>query len=65
MLDPPLKFGRSDIADNDALTGLLASWGVTLDKDMILDLNPVGQLAGLGPQVALVTNYERQPIVTR
>src|SRR6202035_5885387 len=43
----------------------LQSWGVTLDKDMILDLNPVGQLAGLGPQVALVTTYTSQPIVSQ
>jgi len=64
MLDPPLKIGRSDIADNDALTDLLQSWGVTLDKNLILDLNPIGQLAGLGPQVALVTHYESQPIVS-
>jgi ABC-type uncharacterized transport system involved in gliding motility auxiliary subunit len=62
-LDPPLKLGRSQIADNDALTAVLASWGVTLDKDLILDLNPIGQLAGLGPQVALVTRYASQPIV--
>ena len=40
------------------------SWGVTLDKNMILDLNPVGQLAGLGPQVVLVTSYASQPIVS-
>ncbi len=63
MLDPPLKLGHSQIADNDALTVLLQSWGVTLQKDLILDLNPIGQLAGVGPQVALVTNYESQPIV--
>jgi ABC-type uncharacterized transport system involved in gliding motility auxiliary subunit len=63
MLDPPLKLGHSEIADNDALTNLLASWGVTLSKDLILDLNPIGQLAGLGPQVALVTSYSSQPIV--
>jgi ABC-type uncharacterized transport system involved in gliding motility auxiliary subunit len=64
MLDPPLKIGRSEIADNDGLSGLLASWGVTLQKDLILDLNPIGQLAGLGPQVALVTTYASQPIVS-
>ena len=64
MLDPPLKIGRSDIADNDALTNLLQTWGVSLDKNLILDLNPIGQLAGLGPQVALVTRYESQPIVS-
>ena len=64
MLDPPLKMGRSDIADNDALTSLLQNWGVTVDKDLILDLSPVGQIFGLGPQVALVSNYSSQPIVS-
>jgi len=64
MLDAPLKSGRMEIADNDALSKLLQSWGVTPNKDLILDLNPIGQLVGLGPQVALVTNYESQPIVS-
>jgi len=65
MLDPPIQFGTSPVGENDALTSLLQSWGVTLNKDMILDLNPVGQLAGLGPQVALVTTYTTQPIVAQ
>src|SRR5450755_1709227 len=39
LLDPPLKIGRSEIADNDALSGLLANWGVTPQKDLILDMN--------------------------
>jgi len=64
MLDPPLKIGHSDIADNDALTSVLQSWGVTVDKDLILDLSPVGQIFGLGPQVALVSNYSSQAIVS-
>jgi ABC-type uncharacterized transport system involved in gliding motility auxiliary subunit len=64
MLDPPLKAGRSEIADNDAFASTLESWGVTLNKDLILDLNPLGQIVGLGPQVALVTSYESQPIVS-
>jgi ABC-type uncharacterized transport system involved in gliding motility auxiliary subunit len=63
MLDPPLKIGRSEVADNDALSNLLQNWGVTMDKDLILDLSPVGQLFGLGPQVALVSTYGSQPIV--
>jgi ABC-type uncharacterized transport system involved in gliding motility auxiliary subunit len=63
MLDPPLKLGHEEIADNDALTNLLQGWGVTLNKDLILDLNPLGQIAGVGPQVALVTTYASQPIV--
>ncbi len=63
MLDPPLKIGRSETADNDALANLLQTWGVSLDKNVILDLNPIGQLLGVGPQVALVRTYESQPIV--
>ncbi|MDQ2946135.1 MAG: GldG family protein [Acidobacteriota bacterium] len=63
MLDPPLKLGRTDIADNTALTNQLAAWGVTVDKDLILDLNPVGQIMGLGPQYSLVSSYESHPIV--
>ena len=63
MLDPPLKLGHEEIADNDALTNLLETWGITLNKDLVLDLNPLGQIVGVGPQVALVTSYDSQPIV--
>jgi len=63
MLDPPLNVGPSAIGENDALLSLLASWGVTVDKDLILDLNPIGQLYGFGGQVALVNSYGTQPIV--
>ncbi len=63
MLDPPLAMGPTSIADNDALTNVLQSWGVTVDKDLVLDLNPIGQLYGFGGQVALVSSYGSQPIV--
>ena len=63
LLNPPLKMGRMEIADNEALSKLLESWGVTPDKDLILDLNPVGQLAGLGYQDALVMRYDSHQIV--
>ena len=63
MLDAPLKSGRMEIADNAALAALLEAWGVTPNKDLIVDLNPLGQLIGLGPEVALVRKYESQPIV--
>jgi gliding motility-associatede transport system auxiliary component len=62
LLDPPLKVGR-EIADNDLLTGLLQSWGVTVEKDLILDLSAIGQLLGVGPQVALVHDYATHAIV--
>jgi ABC-type uncharacterized transport system involved in gliding motility auxiliary subunit len=64
LLDPPLKMGPSSIAENSALTAVLAAWGVAVDKDIVLDLNPIGQIAGLGPQEPLVTSYSTsQPIV--
>jgi ABC-type uncharacterized transport system involved in gliding motility auxiliary subunit len=63
LLDPPLKMGREEIADNDALTTVLTGWGVTPNRDLVLDLNPIGQVMGLGPQVALVTRYDSHPIV--
>ena len=62
MLDAPLKVGR-ETSYNDGLTKQLQSWGVTLNKDLILDLNPIGQLMGLGPQVALVSSYDSHAIV--
>jgi len=62
MLDPPLKIGRPT-ADNDALSKVIEGWGITPNKDLVLDLNPVGQLMGLGPQVVLVQTYEAHPIV--
>jgi len=63
MLDPPLKIGREEIADNEAFSKVLEGWGVTPQKNLILDLNPIGQIAGLGPQVALVTSYDSHTIV--
>jgi ABC-type uncharacterized transport system involved in gliding motility auxiliary subunit len=62
LLDPPLKIGKPT-ADNDALTKVLQDWGVSMEKDFLLDENPVGQLMGVGPQVALVSSYASHPIV--
>jgi ABC-type uncharacterized transport system involved in gliding motility auxiliary subunit len=63
LLDPPLKVRGREIAQNAPLNDLLSSWGVTPQSDLVLDENPIGQLAGLGPEVPLVMNYESQPIV--
>ena len=62
LLDPPLKIGRPT-ADNQALNSLLQGWGVSMDKDLLLDLSPVGQLMGVGPTIALVSTYAPHPIV--
>ncbi|MGQ9632817.1 MAG: GldG family protein [Bryobacteraceae bacterium] len=63
LLDPPLKLGRSEISENAALTKLLESWGVTLNKDLVLDTSGIGRIFGLGPEVPLVISYESHPIV--
>jgi len=63
LLNPPLKVGRSEIADNDLLGSALQNWGIDPDKNLILDFNPIGQLVGVGPQVVLVTNYDTHAIV--
>ena len=63
MLDPPLKFAQQQIDENKALTDLLAAWGVTVDKDLVLDTSGVGQLFGLGPEIPLVTTYDSHAIV--
>ncbi len=63
LLDPPLDFGHEHIAENAALVNLLDSWGVTEDKDLVLEQNPMGQLFGFGPEIPLISSYESQPIV--
>lgn len=62
LLDPPLKIGRPT-ADNEPLDTVLQGWGVTPDKDLLLDLSPVGQLLGVNEEVALVSTYDSHPIV--
>jgi ABC-type uncharacterized transport system involved in gliding motility auxiliary subunit len=64
MLDPPLKFARNEVDDNDALVGLLAGWGITADKDLVLDTSGIGQAMGLGPEMPLVASYESHAIVS-
>jgi ABC-type uncharacterized transport system involved in gliding motility auxiliary subunit len=63
MLDPPLKLGRKQISDNQALGDLLASWGVTADKDLLLDESAASQLLGGGPEAPVILQYDSHPIV--
>lgn len=63
MLDPPIKLARDEVDENAALTKVLADWGVTLNKDLVLELSPIGRLFGLGPEMPLVNKYESHAIV--
>lgn len=62
-LDPPVKFGGQEIAENAGLTGVLESWGVTLHKDLVIDPSPVNRLFGFTAAVVLVSEYESHAIV--
>lgn len=62
LLQPPLDDGKNKVSDNKALVDLLAGWGVTANRDQVLDASGVGGLYGLGPEVALASQYESSPI---
>jgi len=63
LMDPPLKLGRRQVGDNQALSDLLAGWGVTVDKDLLLDESAASQLLGGGPEAPVIMQYDSHPIV--
>jgi len=62
-LDPPLAAGKEGTSNNEPLQKLLEEWGVTMQKNLVLDLSGIGQALGISAAVALVTNYEGHMIV--
>lgn len=65
MLDDSLKVGREQPPpDSQELLKLLADWGVTVDKDLVLDLSGIGQIFGLGPEIPVIAQYESH-VITR
>lgn len=63
LIDPPVTLGKEDISENASLVAQLAEWGVTPNKDLVLDTSGVGQLFGVSEVVPLVSSYESHPIV--
>jgi len=61
MLDPPLDIRGGHISENAPLANLLESWGVTLEKDLVLEETAVSAI--YGPENPLVNHYEEHPIV--
>jgi ABC-type uncharacterized transport system involved in gliding motility auxiliary subunit len=60
LLDPPLKFGRA-VDDNQGLVDVLSGWGVTPEKDLVLDA--IGAENFRQPGLAVVISYEQHVIV--
>lgn len=46
----------------EGLKKYLAKYGVALGDDLVVELNPVGRLFGIGPEVPVVSQYESHPI---
>jgi gliding motility-associatede transport system auxiliary component len=63
LLDTPLRIGAQEGNENPEVVKMLAEWGVTMNNDLALDTSGIGQIFGLGPEVAFVASYESQPIV--
>jgi len=58
MVNPPFP----ERSQPETLRKLLGGWGLALDDDLIIELNPIGQAFGIGPQVPIVQQYEPHPI---
>lgn len=63
MVDAPVRTAKESVAENAPLTALVASWGVTLNKDLVVDLSGVGRMVGMSELVTLITDYESHAIV--
>ncbi len=46
----------------EGLKKYLAKYGITLGDDLVVELNPLGRLFGIGPEVPVVSQYESHPI---
>lgn len=48
-----------------SLESFLKGWGITPDKDVVLDFSGAGRLMGAGPEIPLVLRYENHKITDR
>ena len=55
-------FIMADPFQNEGLKTYVAKYGVTLDDDLIVEMNPIGRAFGIGPEVPIVQTYESHPI---
>lgn len=58
MLDPGIV-GNVQV---DGLTRMLATYGLEIGNNLVVELNPIGRLFGIGPEVPIIQHYESHPI---
>lgn len=46
----------------EGLKKYLTKYGITLGDDLVVELNPLGRLFGIGPEVPVVSQYDSHPI---
>jgi len=46
----------------DPLKAYLQQYGFEMGNDLIIELNPIGRLFGIGPEVPIIQQYESHPI---
>jgi ABC-type uncharacterized transport system involved in gliding motility auxiliary subunit len=58
-----MKIGRGEpTAENTELVAMLSEWGVTPNKDLVLDLSGIGNMFGAGPEIPIILQYEAHAI---
>jgi ABC-type uncharacterized transport system involved in gliding motility auxiliary subunit len=63
LLDTPLRLGSGEPpSENEELGKALEKWGVTPDKDLVLDLSGFGGIFNLGPEIPFIISYESHAI---
>jgi ABC-type uncharacterized transport system involved in gliding motility auxiliary subunit len=65
LMDTPLRIGSQEGTENPEVVKMLAEWGVTMNNDLAIDIsrNILREVFSLGPEIAVVSAYESQPIV--
>ncbi|MBI4592838.1 MAG: hypothetical protein HY728_01355, partial [Candidatus Rokubacteria bacterium] len=49
-------------SQGDSLKRYLAKYGFELGDNLVIEVNPIGRLFGIGPEVPIVQQYESHPI---
>lgn len=58
MLDPTILGG----VQVEGIKRLLARYGFELGENLVVEVNPLGRMFGIGPEVPIVQQYETHPI---
>ena len=64
LIDPAIDFGKGDAnSGSPALVAMLAGYGITVNRDLVIDGSGMGQMFGFNEASPIVMQYANQPIV--